>query len=194
MRQRCCLKKKDLGPKQSFSRKIELMKKEMLLSSREIQRRVNELGEEIAKDYRGAEPILIGVLNGVVFFFADLVRAIHIPTKIDFVRASSYGSGTSSSGHIKLTKDVELPIQSKPVILVEDIVDTGLTLQKIKEKIQQKGPESIKICALIDKKERREIEIKIDYCGFEVEKGFLVGYGLDFDEKYRYLPDIFVLR
>jgi hypoxanthine phosphoribosyltransferase len=117
-----------------------------------------------------------------------------VPSRIDFIRAASYGSGTSSSGKIKLTKDVEIPVQDKPVIVVEDIVDTGLTLKEIVKRLEGKGPESIRICALIDKLERREEAVTIDYCGFQVNEGFLVGYGLDHDEQYRYLRDIHVLR
>lgn len=170
------------------------MEKELLIPRKTIQAKVKELAGQISSDYRGREPILIGILNGVVFFFADLVMEMDIPSKIDFVRAASYGSGTSSSGTVKLTKDVEIPIQGKPVIIIEDIVDTGLTLKQIVKSLEEKDPESIKICALIDKLERRDEEIVIDYCGFQVEKGFLVGYGLDHDEQYRYLPDIYVLR
>ena len=112
----------------------------------------------------------------------------------DFIRSASYGSGLTTSGNIRLTKDVEIPIHGKPVIIVEDIVDTGLTLKKIVEMLEERGPESIRICALIDKLERRDEEVSIDYCGFQVKGGFLVGYGLDYDEQYRYLPDIYVLR
>ncbi len=170
------------------------MEKELLISRETIQAKVKELANQISLDYKGREPILIGILNGVVFFFADLVMEMDIPSKIDFIRAASYGSGTSSSGTVKLTKDVEIPIQGKPVIIIEDIVDTGLTLKEIVKSLEEKGPESIKICALIDKLERRDEEIVIDYCGFQVEKGFLVGYGLDHDEQYRYLPEIYALK
>jgi len=155
---------------------------------------VRELADQICSDYKGKEPVLIGVLNGVVFFIADLARQMTIPTKMDFVRAASYGSGMTSSGTVRLTKDVEIPIRGKPVILVEDIVDTGLTLAHIVEILERKGPESIRICAFIDKLERRDISVTVDYCGFQVEEGFIVGYGLDHDEKYRYLPDIYILR
>ena len=148
----------------------------------------------ISLDYTGKEPILIGVLNGVVFFFADLAMEMTIPVRIDFVRAASYGSGMTSSGTIKLTKDVEIPVRDEPVIIVEDIVDTGQTLNLIVKRLEDRDPESIKICALIDKLERREEEVKIDYYGFQIKKGFLVGYGLDHDERYRSLPDIFVIR
>ena len=119
---------------------------------------------------------------------------MNIPSKIDFIRAASYGSGTTTSGSIKLTKDVEISIQGKEVIIVEDIVDTGLTLNYIVKRLEKRGPKSIKICALIDKPERRDEEVKIDYRGFHVKEGFLVGYGLDHDEEYRYLSDIYVLR
>jgi hypoxanthine phosphoribosyltransferase len=155
---------------------------------------VKELADQICSDYQGKEPILIGVLNGVVFFISDLARQMTIPTKMDFVRAASYGSGMISSGTVRLTKDVEIPIRGKPVILVEDIVDTGLTLAHIVKILKQKGPESIRICAFIDKLERRDMAVTVDYCGFQVEEGFIVGYGLDHDEKYRHLPDIYILK
>ena len=170
------------------------MEKEILIPEKTILDKVEELAHEISSDYEGKEPILVGILNGVVFFFADLVKKMTVPSRIDFIRAASYGSGTSSSGDIKFTKDVEMPVQDKPVIVVEDIVDTGLTLTQIVKRLEGKGPESIRICALIDKLERREEEVRIDYCGFQVKEGFLVGYGLDHDEQYRYLRDIYVLR
>jgi hypoxanthine phosphoribosyltransferase len=170
------------------------MNKELLIDRNSILARVREIAARISSDYSGKEPVLVGVLNGVVFFFAELAMNLTIPCKIDFVRAASYGSGTSSSGTVRLVKDVELPVQGKHVILVEDIVDTGLTLNRIIRLLREKGPESVKVCALIDKRERREEQVTIDYCGFEVEEGFLVGYGLDHDEQYRNLPEIYVLR
>ena len=130
----------------------------------------------------------------MIFFLADLARELSIPAKIDFIRAASYGSGMTSSRTIQLTKDIEIPIQGKPVILVEDIVDTGLTLAHIIKEIERKDPESIRICALIEKLERQDIKVPIDYCGFRIKEGFIIGYGLDFDEKYRNLPDLYVLR
>ncbi len=168
--------------------------REVLISQETIQSRVYELAQKISSDYADEEPILIGILNGVVFFFVDLVKALTIPVTIDFIRASSYGSGTVSKGAITYSKDVEINVKNKPVIIVEDIVDTGLTLNQIIKRIEKKGPKSIRICALIDKGERRSEEVILDYSGFQVEKGFLVGYGLDHDERYRYLPDIFVLK
>jgi hypoxanthine phosphoribosyltransferase len=170
------------------------LEKEILIPEKAILDKVEELAHQISSDYEGKEPILVGILNGVVFFFADLVKKMTIPSRIDFIRAASYGSGTSSSGDIKFTKDVEIPVQEKPVIVVEDIVDTGLTLTQIVKRLEGKGPESIRVCALIDKLERREEAVTIDYCGFQVNEGFLVGYGLDHDEQYRYLRDIYVLR
>ena len=170
------------------------MKRELLLSRDTIQKRVKELAKQISTDYEGKEPVLIGVLKGVVFFFADLVRAATVPIQIDFIRAASYGSEMTSGGSIRITKDVEIPIEGKPVIVVEDIVDTGATLNYIIETLDRKNVESLKVCALIDKIERREREVNIDYCGFQVEKGFVVGYGLDFNEQYRHLPDIYVLK
>jgi hypoxanthine phosphoribosyltransferase len=170
------------------------LEKEILIPRDKIQSRVKELAEQICSDYNGKEPVLIGVLNGAIFFIADLARQMTIPTKMDFVRAASYGSGMTSSGTVRLTKDVEIPIQGKPVILVEDIVDTGLTLAHIVKILKRKGPESIRICAFIDKLERRDIDVTVDYCGFQVEEGFIVGYGLDHDEKYRHLSDIYILR
>jgi hypoxanthine phosphoribosyltransferase len=169
-------------------------KKELLISREKIRLRVRELGKRISSDYSDKEPVIVGVLNGAVFFFADLIREITIPLKIDFIRAASYGSGSSSSGSIRFTKDLEIPIKGQPVIIVEDIVDTGLTMKKIVEILESRGPESLKTCVLIDKKERRDNEVVIDYRGFRVEEGFLIGYGLDYNEQYRYLPDVYSLR
>jgi len=168
--------------------------KEILISKSSIKNKVKEIADQISFEYVNEEPVLIGILNGVVFFFADLVRELNMPLYIDFIRASSYGSETTSSGEIKVTKDVELMIRGRHVIIVEDIVDTGLTLRRIVQRLQEKEPASIKTCVLIDKRSRRQESIKIDYKGFEVEEGFLVGYGLDFDEKYRHLPDIYILK
>ena len=169
-------------------------KKELLFPRMMLQARVKELAGQISTDYSDREPIVLGVLNGAVFFFADLVREMTIPSRIDFIRAASYGSGTSSSGSVRLTKDLEIPIEDEPVILVEDIVDTGLTVTKIVEILRERGPESVKVCALIDKLERRSMDVVIDYCGFQVKEGFLIGYGLDYNEQYRYLPDIYTMR
>jgi hypoxanthine phosphoribosyltransferase len=170
------------------------MAREILIGHQDILAKVEELAREISADYAGKEPIVIGILNGVVFFFADLLLRLTIPCKIDFIRAASYGSGTTSSGTVTFIKDVEIPVQGQDLLIVEDIVDTGLTLDRIIKTLREKGPASTRICALIDKRERREQSVSIDYCGFEVEQGFLVGYGLDYDEQYRNLPDIYVLK
>jgi len=170
------------------------LEKELLFPRMIIQTRVKELAGQISRDYSDREPIVLGVLNGAVFFFTDLVREMTIPLRIDFIRAASYGSGMSSSGSVRLSKDFKMPIEDKPVILVEDIVDTGLTIAKILKVLMEQSPESIKVCALIDKLERRDMDIVIDYCGFQVKEGFLIGYGLDYNEQYRYLPDIYTIR
>lgn len=170
------------------------MERKVLISHERILERVRELGRKISEDYREKEPILLGILNGVVFFYADLVMALSIPVRMDFIKASSYGSAMTSSGQIKMIKDAGLPVKDQDLIIIEDIVDTGLTLKCIIEHIRTRQPASIKVCALIDKRERREQRVVIDYCGFTVEEGFLVGYGLDFDEKFRYLPDICVIE
>ena len=170
------------------------MRKEILYSHSEIMKRVKEIGEEISRDYAGLEPIFIGILKGVIFFFADLIRSLSIPARLDFIRASSYGNSMISSGKVKLTKDIELNIKGEHVILVEDIVDTGLTLRYIFDVLKSRDPESIRICALLDKYERRSEQISIDYCGFKIESGFVVGYGIDYAERYRHLPHIYVLK
>lgn len=170
------------------------MKKEVLISQSAIRRRVKEIADQISNDYRGTEPILVGILKGSIIFMADLMRDLTIPVQMDFIRAASYGSKMQSSGTVRVTKDIELPIQGKPVILIEDIVDSGLTLAYIKELLEGRGAASLKICALIDKLERRERHVLVDYCGFEVQEGFLVGYGLDCNEEFRNLPEICVLK
>ncbi len=167
--------------------------KELLIPREIIAERVKELAEAIEKDYVGKELILVGILKGAVFFLADLARELSIPIKIDFIRVASYGS-EMEPGSISLTKDVELPVEGKSVLIVEDIVDTGQTLHYVKELMEKKGAESVKVCVLIDKKERREKELDIDYCAFRVEKGFLIGYGLDYNEEGRCLPEIYVLK
>ena len=167
-------------------------KKRILAKSR-IAKRVGELGRRITADYAGKPLVLIGILNGAFMFLADLCRHIDLPLEIDFIRAASYGSCSVSSGTINLTKDIELPLADKHVLLVEDIVDTGRTLLCLKQHILTKNPASLKICALLDKKERREVAVAVDYLGFEIEKGFLVGYGLDYAEFHRNYPEIYHL-
>jgi len=188
--------RRDPRAKNSGTRIMEKtdLERRLLITRQAINQRVKEIALEISSDYKGKEPVLIGVLNGVVFFFADLARELSIPMTLDFVRAASYGSEMISSGTVRLTKDVEIPIEGKPVILIEDIIDTGLTLDHVVGLFRERNPESVKICTLIDKPERREKTVSIDYCGFKIEKGYLVGYGLDQNQKYRNLPDIYVLE
>jgi hypoxanthine phosphoribosyltransferase len=160
------------------------------VSPEELKRCVDALAGRINRDYEGKNLVLVGVLNGAFIFMADLVRRIEFPVKVDFVRLSSYGDKTETSGKVRITKDVELALQGCDVLVVEDIIDSGLTLKWLLNHISNLGAESVKICALVDKRERREVEISADYVGLTVERGFLVGYGLDFSENYRNLPGI----
>jgi hypoxanthine phosphoribosyltransferase len=169
-------------------------KKRCLISQAEIARRVTELAEMIRRDYAGRELVMVGVLKGAFIFLADLVRALPFPVEVDFVRLCSYGAGTTSSGEVHITKDVELPLKDRDVLIVEDIIDVGLTLDFLRHYLLSHRPRSLKICCLIDKQERREVDVPLDYVGFTVEKGFLVGYGLDCGEQSRNLPEIFVLE
>jgi hypoxanthine phosphoribosyltransferase len=168
--------------------------KRCLISRAEIARRVAELGERLGRDYAGPGLVMVGVLKGVFIFMADLVRALPFPVEVDFVRLCSYGAGTTTSGEVHITKDVEMSLQGRDVLIVEDIVDTGLTLDFLRRHLLSHQPRSLKICCLIDKQERREVDVPLDYVGFVVEKGFLVGYGLDCGEQSRTLPEIFVLE
>jgi hypoxanthine phosphoribosyltransferase len=165
-----------------------------VLSRAEIAQHVNTLAWRISRDYAEKDLVVIGILKGAFIFLADLVRELTIPVEIDFVRLASYGSGTSSSGHIQITKEIELDISGRYVLIVEDIVDSGLTIAYLLDYLKQFRPKSIRLCTLIDKIERREVKISTHYVGHVVEHGFLVGYGLDFDEKYRALPEIYHLE
>ncbi len=163
-----------------------------VISSEEIQKRVKELAEKIDEDYKNQPIVFVGTLKGAFIFLADLVRNIKNPNvEVDFVRVKSYGMSDTSSEEVTITKDVETSLENKNVILVEDIVDTGITLKFLQDHLKLHKPKSVKICVLIDKKERKKINVKIDYVGFVIEKGFLVGYGLDFAEKYRHLPEVY---
>ncbi|RJR20092.1 MAG: hypoxanthine phosphoribosyltransferase [Desulfobacteraceae bacterium] len=170
------------------------MQMQLLISKEAIKRRVRELASQIASDHSGRELVLVGILKGAVFFFSDLARELGVPARIDFVRAASYGSLSTSSGTVTLIKDIELSVENRSVVLVEDIVDTGLTLACIVEELKKKNPLSLKVCVLVDKLERRKVEIPVDYCGFRIESGFVVGYGLDYDEQYRNLSEIYALQ
>ena len=170
-----------------------MSQKKLVLSHEQIQKRVAELGNEITRDFQQADLLIIGVLNGAFIFMADLVRKIDLPLQVDFIRVASYGA-KSTSGSIKFVKDIELPCAGKTILLVEDIVDTGRTISFLKDHFKQHGAEKVCICTLIDKKERRAVEVTADYIGFDVAEGFLVGYGLDFAEQHRQFPDVFHLE
>lgn len=167
---------------------------EILLTEQEIKEKTVELGKVITRDYEGKNLILVGVLKGALMFMADLSRSIDLPLSIDFMAVSSYGSSTHSSGIVKIIKDLDINIEGKDVLIVEDIIDSGLTLSYLSKTLLGRKPNSLKICTILDKPERRESDVKVDYCGFKIPDKFVVGYGLDFDEKYRNLPFIGVLK
>ena len=167
---------------------------EILLSEEELQARVRELGAQITRDYAGKTPFFLGVLKGCYVFMADLVRSVDLHCSMDFMAVSSYGRGTSSTGAVRITKDLSRDIESKDVIIVEDILDSGTTLSYLKKYLANRKPASIRIVTLLDKPARRKTDIKADYSGFTVPDEFVVGYGLDFAEDYRNLPYIGVLK
>src|SRR5919206_150055 len=167
---------------------------EPLFTAEQIQTRVSEMGAEIARDYAGRTPLLIGVLKGAYIFLSDLARAIDLRLGVEFMAISSYGSGTRSSGEVKIVKDLDVPVDGRDILIVEDIVDTGLTLSFLIGSLHQRGARSVKLAALLDKWERRERAVAIDYCGFKIPDAFVVGYGLDYAERYRNLPYIAVIK
>jgi hypoxanthine phosphoribosyltransferase len=169
------------------------LSKKILIRQSEISRRVQDLADQISRDYAGGEILMIGVLKGAFIFMADLVRAMSIPCQMDFIRAASYGAGSESSGNIVITKDVELEIVGRDVLIIEDIVDTGLTLRHIVDTLKLRNPKSIKVCAFLDKRKRRKVPFEADYVGFTMDDGFIVGYGLDFNEQDRFFPDVYVV-
>jgi hypoxanthine phosphoribosyltransferase len=166
---------------------------EILVQPDELQHRVRELGAEISRDYAGSDLLLIGVLKGAVFFLADLMRHIDIPCEVDFMAVSSYGSSTDSSGVVRILKDLDQPLEGRHVLIVEDIVDSGLTLQYLMRTLQTRGPASLEVCALLTKPERRKVEMPARYVGFEIPDKFAIGYGLDYAERYRNLPYVATL-
>jgi len=168
--------------------------KEKILISREaIEKRVREIADAVSRDYQGRELVVIGVLKGAFIFMADLVRALQVPCVVDFVRLASYGSGSQTTGKVVLTKDLETSIRDKDILIVEDIVDTGLTLSHLVNWLKERNPRSLRVCALLDKRARRKVPFEADYVGFAIEDRFVVGYGLDFDERSRFLPDVCTL-
>ncbi|MDQ3880451.1 MAG: hypoxanthine phosphoribosyltransferase [Chloroflexota bacterium] len=166
----------------------------ILVTEQQIQARVRELGAQLAGDYAARDPVLVSVLKGSILFLADLIRAIDVPLSVDLMEVSSYGTGTESSGLVRILKDLSAPIEGRHVVVVEDIIDTGLTLNYLLRYLDGKHPASIAVCALLDKPARRLVEIPIAYRGFSIPDQFVVGYGLDFAERYRNLPYVGVLR
>ena len=169
-------------------------KSRILFTRQEIEATVSQLAAKISKDYQGKNPLLIGILKGSFMFMADLIRLLNFPLEVEFIRLSSYGRGRESAGEIKVMQGLRTPIKGRDVLVIEDIVDTGLTITFLLDYLQKKQPASLKLCALTDKPSRRKIPVTIDYLGFTVPDKFVVGYGLDWDEKFRNLPDICYLE
>jgi hypoxanthine phosphoribosyltransferase len=167
---------------------------ETIVSGEQLRARVTELGAEISADYADREPLLVGVLKGAVMFMADLMREITVPCEIDFMAVSSYGSATNSSGVVRILKDLDASIEGRDVLIVEDIIDSGLTLQYLMRNLAARGPASLEVCALLAKPERRRVELPIRYVGFEIPNKFVVGYGLDVGERYRNLDRVAALN
>lgn len=168
--------------------------KNILISEEEISKRVKELGKQLTEEYRGKDLLVVGILKGCMLFLSDLVRTIDLPLTMDFMVVSSYGSATKSSGVVRIIKDLEREIEGKDVLIVEDIVDTGLTLSYLIENLKTRNPKSVKVCSLLDKPDRRKAQVDIGYVGFKIADEFVVGYGLDYSEIYRNLPFVCVLK
>jgi hypoxanthine phosphoribosyltransferase len=166
---------------------------EILVQADDLQHRVKELGEEISRDYTGRELLLVGVLKGAVFFLSDLMRHIDVPCEVDFMAVASYGSSTDSSGVVRILKDLDAPLEGRDVLIVEDIVDSGLTLQYLLRTLEARKPATLEVCALLTKPERRKIDLPCRYIGFEIPDRFAIGYGLDYAERYRNLPYVAAL-
>jgi hypoxanthine phosphoribosyltransferase len=167
---------------------------EVLVSSEDLERRVRELGAEISRDYEGRDLMMVGVLKGAVIFIADLMRALTVPCEVDFMAVSSYGSSTASSGVVRILKDLDSPIEGRHVLLVEDIIDSGLTLQYLLRNLKARSPRSLEVCALLTKPERRRVDLPVRYVGFEITNRFAIGYGLDHAQRYRNLDYIAALE
>jgi hypoxanthine phosphoribosyltransferase len=166
----------------------------VLISEHELRARIAELGQQIARDYIGETPILVGVLQGAFLFMADLVRAIPADITTDFIGVASYGAGHRSSGQVRLTSDLSMPVENRHVVVVEDIVDTGLTISYLRRNLEARHPRSVRVCALVDKIERRQVDVRIDYVGFTIPNVFVVGYGFDHAGLYRNLPYVAALE
>ena len=167
---------------------------EVLIDEPTLQTRIAELGEEISSDYAGKDLLLVGVLKGAVFFMADLMRSLTVPCEVDFMAISSYGAETDSSGVVRILKDLDIPLQGRDVLIVEDIIDSGLTLSYLMRNLRARDPASLEVCALLTKPGRREIEVPVKYVGFEIPNRFVIGYGLDYAERYRNLRYVGVLN
>jgi hypoxanthine phosphoribosyltransferase len=167
---------------------------EVLVDANALQRRVAELGQQISRDYAGRSPLLVGVLKGAVFFLSDLMRRIDIPVELDFMAVASYGSATDSSGVVRILKDLDVVIEGRDVLIVEDIVDSGLTLQYLLRNLGSRDPATLEVCALLTKPQRRKVDLPTRYVGFEIPDRFVVGYGLDYAERHRNLPFVAVLQ
>jgi hypoxanthine phosphoribosyltransferase len=178
----------------SVASELEKDVSEVLIDEEALQRRIVELGDEISADYAGRDLLLIGVLKGAVFFMADLMRRLTVPCEIDFMAISSYGGQTDSSGVVRILKDLDMNIEGRDVLVVEDIIDSGLTLSYLMRNLRSRRPSSLEVCALMTKPERREIDVPVRYVGFEIPNRFVIGYGLDFAERYRNLPYVGVLN
>ena len=172
---------------------LESVVGEVLLDAATVNARVAELGAEVSADYEGRDLLLIGVLKGAVFFMADLMRKLTIPCEVDFMAISSYGASTDSSGVVRILKDLDINIEGRHVLVVEDIIDSGLTLSYLMRNLESREPATLEVCALLTKPDRREIEVPVRYVGFEIPNRFVIGYGLDFGERYRNLPYVAVL-
>jgi hypoxanthine phosphoribosyltransferase len=188
------MKNRPTGGWPSGSGELERAVGEVLIDADRLQARIHELGEEITADYTGRELLLVGVLKGAVFFMADLMRSIDVPCEIDFMAISSYGASTDSSGVVRILKDLDINIEGRHVLVIEDIIDSGLTLSYLIRNLESREPASLAVCALLTKPERREIEVDVRYTGFEIPNRFVIGYGLDFAERYRNLPYVGVLH
>jgi hypoxanthine phosphoribosyltransferase len=167
---------------------------EILVQADDLRNRIRELGREISADYEGHDLLLVGVLKGAIFFLADLMRELEVPCEVDFMAVASYGSATQSSGVVRILKDLEAPVEGREILIVEDIVDSGLTLQYLLRNLEAREPRSLEVCALLTKPARREVELPIRYVGFEIPNKFAIGYGLDYDERYRNLPYVAALN
>ena len=167
---------------------------QILVGEDDLERRIRELGVEISRDYQGRDLVLVGILKGAVLFLSDLLRQIEVPAEVDFMAVASYGNATKSSGVVQILKDLEEPIEGRDVLIVEDIVDTGLTLRYLQETLQGRNPRSLEVCALLIKPERRKVDLRTRYVGFEIPNRFAIGYGLDYRERYRNLRYVAALK